>query len=73
MKNSILYIFGLLLCGFFMGHLAHSFGTCKCTNPLMHSGNMFSYALFLLGFFCSACGLLVETYKGVLNLIDPTK
>jgi hypothetical protein len=34
---------------------------------------MFAYAMFICGFICSAFGLLVETYKGILNLIDPTK
>jgi biotin transporter BioY len=73
MKNLIGYIFAFPLCAFFMGHLSHSIGTCNCTNPLMHSGNMFAYAMFLLGFFCSACGIIVETYKGILNLINPNK
>lgn len=61
MKNLIGYIFGLALCAFFIN--PHSILTCQCSDPLIHSGNMFSFALFLLGSLASFCGIVAEAFK----------
>ena len=67
MKNSILYIFGHSIFGFFINLLSSQIALGNGT------GNPFANTFCVFGFFFCSCGLLVETYKGVLNLINPNK
>lgn len=67
MKNLIFYVFGFALCAF-LNHLTWS--EIALQNG---SGNVFANTLFLLGAFSCACGIVVETFKLVLKLINPVK
>ena len=67
MKNLISYIVGFSLCAFF-NHLTWS--EIALQNG---TGNVLANTLFLLGAFCCACGIVVETFKLVLKLINPVK
>jgi len=65
--KSLSYIFGLILFGFINNFLWSQIALQNGTgSPILSLAS-------LIGFFACACGLLVEGYKGILNLIDPTK
>ena len=69
MKNLVGYIFGFALCAFFMHDLTGHLENCTCKDPMIHSGQMFAAAFFIIGIFAAFCGILVESLKIIGKII----
>lgn len=69
MKNLVGYILGFALCTYFMHDLTGHLENCTCNDPLIHSGQMFAAAFFIIGIFAAFCGILVESGKLIGKII----